>query len=77
MLVGYHSSYDATSTHPIWLLLRDQMACALDKHKRPVPLLVNDTSKLAVVVDPGRRGSPGEALDAAEGRILDDDCAAP
>jgi hypothetical protein len=52
------------------------MACALDKHIRPVPLLVSNASKLAIVVIPGRRGWPGEALDAAEGRVLDGDYAA-
>lgn len=50
--------------------VRNEMARALDEDVGPVALLVHDAADVAIVVNPGSRGLPGEALDTAEGCIL-------
>lgn len=48
----------------------DEVTCALDENIAPVALLVHDAADVTIVVDPGSRGLPSEALDPAEGRVL-------
>lgn len=48
----------------------DEVACAFDEDVRPVALLVHDAADVAIVVNPGSRGLPSEALDPTESRVL-------
>ena len=48
----------------------DEVAGALDEDVRPVALLVDDSSELAIIAIPMRRGFPGEPLNSAERCIL-------
>lgn len=48
----------------------DEVARALDEDVGPVALLVYDAADVAIIIDPGRRGLPSEALDPTKGRVL-------
>ena len=45
----------------------------VDEDVGPVAFLVHNTSKITVIVCPGCGGLSAEALNTAEGRVLDDD----
>jgi len=57
-------------TYRGWLLNRDEATCSVEQHVGPPTFLVNDPSRVTVIIVPWCARLLGESLDTPKRRVL-------